>query len=276
MSTEPKRKSSLRYLVPNALTGASMMFGLVSLTSAANGNYALAGWMILYAVLFDRLDGLVARALKATSQLGMQLDSFADFLNFGVAPAALVYRFLTTRADLPFAAHGWQWIALTGASGFWVLCAVFRLARYNITADDAMPTKIFFGVPSTLAGGLVATWFLALYKYDVVAPVFGGPRVLSECRTPSAIWLYAPIALALGAFAMVSSLPMPKGAISANWAFRGFVAGGMLFGYVAGFAQTLPEILVIFPTAWVVMFLIWGQLSKEARSLTAPPWFAEK
>jgi CDP-diacylglycerol---serine O-phosphatidyltransferase len=78
----------IRYVVPNAITGASMLFGLTSLGNSAAGNYALAGWMIIYAVLSDRIDGLVARSLRATSALGMQLDSFADFLNFGIAPAA--------------------------------------------------------------------------------------------------------------------------------------------------------------------------------------------
>ena len=68
----------LRYLAPNLITLSSMIFGLVSLWSSHNGDPALAAWMIIYAVLTDRIDGLVARALKATSELGMQLDSFAD------------------------------------------------------------------------------------------------------------------------------------------------------------------------------------------------------
>src|SRR4051812_1624537 len=93
----------LRYLAPNLITLSSMIFGLVSLWSAHNGNFALAAWLIIYAVLCDRIDGLVARALKATSELGMQLDSFADFLNFGVAPAYLVLTYLSWRRDLPFA-----------------------------------------------------------------------------------------------------------------------------------------------------------------------------
>src|ERR1041385_7290291 len=91
-----------RYLAPNLITLSSMIFGLVSLWSAHTGNFPLAAWMIIYAVLTDRLDGLVARALKATSELGMQLDSFADFLNFGVAPAFLVLAYLSGRPDLPF------------------------------------------------------------------------------------------------------------------------------------------------------------------------------
>src|SRR5262245_9136276 len=104
----------LRYLAPNLITLSSMIFGLVSLWSVHDGDPALAAWMIIYAVLTDRLDGLVARAMKATSELGMQLDSFADFLNFGVAPAYLVLVYLSSRPDLPFqggSAHFWLFAA---------------------------------------------------------------------------------------------------------------------------------------------------------------------
>src|SRR6478735_8800104 len=89
----------LRYMAPNIITLSSMVFGLVSLYSAHNGNAPLAAWMIIYAVLTDRLDGLVARALKATSELGMQLDSFADMLNFGIAPAFLVLMYVGGRVE---------------------------------------------------------------------------------------------------------------------------------------------------------------------------------
>ena len=79
-----------RYLAPNLITLSSMIFGLVSLWASHTGDHSLAAWLIIYAVLTDRLDGLVARAVKGTSELGMQLDSFADMLNFGVAPPFLV------------------------------------------------------------------------------------------------------------------------------------------------------------------------------------------
>src|SRR5688572_2150309 len=155
----------LRYLAPNLMTLSSMIFGLVSLWAAARNDPALSAWMIIYAVLTDRLDGLVARALKGTSELGMQLDSFADFLNFGVAPAYLVLSYLSSRPDLPFQDGTGQtllWIACGG----YMLCAVFRLARYNILTDDQVATKMFFGFPTTLAGGLLAIWMLVMLKYD--------------------------------------------------------------------------------------------------------------
>src|SRR6478735_9107930 len=154
----------LRYMAPNIITLSSMVFGLVSLYSAQKGNASLAAWMIIYAVLTDRLDGLVARAMKATSELGMQLDSFADFLNFGVAPAFLVLMYVSGRVE--YFQHGTGHFLLFASCGAYMLCAVFRLARYNVLSDDQVPTKIFFGFPTTLTGGMIAIWMLLLLKYD--------------------------------------------------------------------------------------------------------------
>src|SRR5438309_11930677 len=103
-----------------------MIFGLVSLGSAHDGDPSLAAWMIIYAVLCDRVDGLVARALKATSELGMQLDSFADALNFGVAPAFLILTYLNGRLDLPYH-EGTAHYLLFAVCGAYMLCAIFRL-----------------------------------------------------------------------------------------------------------------------------------------------------
>ncbi|HSN28858.1 MAG TPA: CDP-alcohol phosphatidyltransferase family protein, partial [Kofleriaceae bacterium] len=130
----------LRYLAPNLITLSSMIFGLVSLWSSHNGEPALAAWMIIYAVLTDRIDGVTARALKATSELGMQLDSFADFMNFGIAPAYLLLVYLSNRPDLPFQSGSAHFL-LFAACGAYMLCAVFRLARYNVLTDDQIPTK---------------------------------------------------------------------------------------------------------------------------------------
>src|SRR5688500_5561037 len=188
----------LRYLAPNLMTLSSMVFGLVSLWGAHKGDFDLAGWMIIYAVLTDRLDGLVARAVKGTSELGMQLDSFADFLNFGVAPAYLMLTYLSSRTDLPYHEGGTEHTLLFIACAGYMLCAVFRLARYNVLSDDQIPTKIFFGFPTTLAGGLIAIWFLLLLKYDVPGPTFGGSKLFGDSfATPLWAWKYFPIFVAV-------------------------------------------------------------------------------
>lgn len=273
---EPESTRRIRYLAPNAITAASMMFGMVSLWSAHRGDFALAAWMIIYAVLTDRLDGVVARLLKATSDLGVQLDSFADFLNFGIAPAFLMFSYVSQRPELAYAEPGRYRIALMVACGGWVLAAVFRLARYNISSDENVPTTIFFGIPTTLAGGLLAIWFLVLLKYEPTYATFGGPKILGDFTTPLWVWKGVPIALAVGAYLMASTLPMPKVGITKSKLVTGFLLANLGVGYIAGFAMMIPDFTAWMPSAWIIVFLIWGQLSPSARALRPPPLFPKQ
>jgi CDP-diacylglycerol--serine O-phosphatidyltransferase len=268
----------LRYLAPNVITLSSMIFGLVSLWSTHSGHAPLAAWMIIYAVLTDRLDGLVARAVKGTSELGMQLDSFADFLNFGVAPAFLVLTYLSGRQDLPYFDHdSTAHTLLFIACGGYMLCAVFRLARYNVLTDDQVATKMFFGFPTTLAGGLLAIWILLLLKYDPTTEPFGGAKLFGDSlHTPSAVWKYLPIAVAILGYLMASRLPMPKVGMTKNKLISAFLLTLVSIGYVCGFAMRYPEICFGMPTIWSVMFLIWGQASASARAMYPPPLFPKK
>ena len=269
----------LRYLAPNVITLSSMIFGLVSLYASADNHYSLAAWMIIYAVLTDRLDGLVARAVKGTSELGMQLDSFADFLNFGVAPAYLVLKFLNAYPGLPFAEGGYH-TALWIVCGGYMLCAVFRLARYNILTDDQVATKMFFGFPTTLSGGLIAIWMLLLMKYDPrigELAHFGGAKLFGDSfETPLAVWRYFPIFVGVMGYLMASRLPMPKVGMTKNK----LVSIGLLIlvvsGYICGFAMVFPEICFWMPTGWSIIFLVWGQASAKARAMYPPPLFPKK
>jgi CDP-diacylglycerol---serine O-phosphatidyltransferase len=265
----------LRYLAPNLITLSSMIFGLVSLWAAHTGNASLAAWMIIYAVLTDRIDGLVARALKATSELGMQLDSFADFLNFGVAPAYLVLNYVSSRVE--YYQSGVGHYLLFAACGAYMLCAVFRLARYNVLSDDQIPTKIFFGFPTTLTGGIIAIWILLFLKYDPTYREFGGAKLFGDTfETPLAVWKYLPIAMAVGGYLMASRLPMPKVGMTKNKLVSVILLVFLVTGYICGFAMMYPEICFWMPTLWVVIFLVWGQASSKARAMSPPPLFPKK
>jgi len=268
----------LRYLAPNLMTLSSMIFGLVSLWSSHTGRFDLAGWMIIYAVLTDRLDGLVARAVKGTSELGMQLDSFADALNFGIAPAFMVLSYLSNRPDLPYHDLGTAHTFLFIACGGYMLCAIFRLARYNVLTDDQIPTKMFFGFPTTLAGGTLAIWFLLLLKYDPGTTYdVGGSRLFGDSfTTPLWVWKYFPIFVAVAGYLMASRLPMPKVGMTKNKAVSVLLLTFLTFGYVCGFAMRYPEAIFWMPTVWVVMFLFWGQASPKWRAMYPPPLFPKK
>jgi CDP-diacylglycerol--serine O-phosphatidyltransferase len=265
----------LRYMAPNLITLSSMVFGLMSLWASHHGKTPLAAWLIIYAVLTDRIDGLVARALKATSELGMQLDSFADFLNFGIAPAYLMLTYLPTRE--PYYAGGTgETLLVIGCAGY-MLCAVFRLARYNVLSDDAAPNKMFFGFPTTLAGGLLAIWVLVFLKYDPHEETFGGMKLFGDSlQTPAAVWTYLPIPMVVLGYLMASRLPMPKVGMTKNKLVSVLLFICLATGYVCGFAMHFPEICFWMPSAWAVTFLIWGQASARARAMYPPPLFKLK
>ncbi|MDP3862170.1 MAG: phosphatidylcholine/phosphatidylserine synthase [Phaeovulum sp.] len=139
-------------LLPNLVTMAGMCLGLTALRFAFAGRFEAAAVLILLAAAIDGLDGLIARRLRATSNFGAELDSLADFLNFGVVPGLLIYEFtLGTKGEGLGAGFGWV-LALV-----YVSCACLRLARFNV-ARAAPPTggKPFFtGVPSP-AGAILA------------------------------------------------------------------------------------------------------------------------
>src|SRR5262245_29826288 len=84
-----------RYWVPNAVTCVGITFAAIAVQRAIEGEYRTAAWWAMYCLLTDNIDGAVARRLRASSAFGGQLDSFADFFSFGVAPAVVLYAFFT-------------------------------------------------------------------------------------------------------------------------------------------------------------------------------------
>ncbi|MNS51175.1 CDP-alcohol phosphatidyltransferase [compost metagenome] len=151
-----------RIAVPAAVTlgsvacAATAAYALVSMgwdpaagTIAHPSHVMWAAWMILAAEVFDSLDGLVARWLKATSPFGLQLDSLADAMSFGAAPALLV----------AVAGGGTPWSLAAGLA--MVLCAVVRVARYNVEKPpEGAPPLYFKGLATPGAGGAIASWVL--------------------------------------------------------------------------------------------------------------------
>lgn len=147
---------TLRALVPNAITVAALCSGLTGIRFAIVGNWEKAILMVILAGLLDGIDGRIARLLKAQSRFGAELDSLADSLSFGMAPALIL--FLWSLQDLP--RFGW-FAALALA-----ICCALRLARFNAQIDtDDQPHKsagFLTGVPAPVAAGLA---FLPLYLW---------------------------------------------------------------------------------------------------------------
>ena len=141
VTTEPetpeKRSNPPRrgiYLLPNLLTTGCLFSGFYSIVAAIDRNFAVAGGAVFIAMVFDGLDGRVARWTRTESPFGKEYDSLADMVAFGVAPAVLVYQWGVVR--ISEYGHEWRqfgWII----AFFYALCAALRLARFNIVTRHA-------------------------------------------------------------------------------------------------------------------------------------------
>lgn len=183
--------------IPNGLSLGNLVFGFFSIVVSSHSLkfpvpelnlFLVASLLILFAALFDGMDGPVARLLRAESPLGAHLDSLADLTTFGLAPGALMYFMYLT--DVKISIPGWKYpfpLGLVIASIF-PICAAYRLARFNVSHDS----RFFVGLPSPVAGLFVA-FFPFLTKYI-------GPLSLK---------FTLPLFL-LMAFLMVSNIRYPK------------------------------------------------------------------
>ncbi|MGN7868683.1 CDP-diacylglycerol--serine O-phosphatidyltransferase [Paracoccus sp. 22332] len=184
---DPRPRLSVVQLLPNALTLAALCAGLTAIRLAIAGEFDKAAALILLAAMLDGLDGRLARRLRSESAMGAELDSLCDFVNFGVAPALVLYLWAFDGTG------GAGWIAAL----LYAVACVLRLARFNIGSRDplasALPKTSFAGVPSP-AGAMLALLPIFLAKL-IPAAVLPGPAC--------ALWM-----MAVGAL-MISRLPTP-------------------------------------------------------------------
>lgn len=177
---------TLRAMAPNAITAAALCAGLTGIRFAITGEFRMAVAAVIVAGLLDGIDGRIARLLKAQSRFGAELDSLADNVSFGVAPALVL--FMWSLQDVP--RFGW-FAALAFA-----VCMALRLARFNARIDlPEEPRKeagFLTGVPAPVGAGLA---FLPMYLSFVTSePLFADPLLVAG-------WLV------LIAFLAISSLP---------------------------------------------------------------------
>ncbi|NPA66521.1 MAG: CDP-diacylglycerol--serine O-phosphatidyltransferase [Epsilonproteobacteria bacterium] len=176
------QKYSYAYILPNLLTSASIFSGILSIVNSIHGDFVQASWLIFLSLIFDGLDGRVARLTNTCSKFGLEFDSLADIVAFGVAPAILVYMY----AGVDFGRFGIVVMAL------FVIFGAIRLARFNITSNINEPS-VFIGVPIPTAAVFLALFVLLFQKYDLeylhsvllIISLFVSFLMVSNIRYPS-------------------------------------------------------------------------------------------
>jgi len=149
-------RSNLLYILPNLFTASSIFVGVISIVEASKGHFILASWLILLALIFDGLDGRIARMTNTTSQFGVEFDSLADIISFGIAPAMLLYFFI---------GHEFGRFGIL-VSALYVIFGAIRLARFNISTAKTDP-NVFIGLPIPTAAIFISMWILLFHKYTL-------------------------------------------------------------------------------------------------------------
>ncbi|WP_445665981.1 CDP-diacylglycerol--serine O-phosphatidyltransferase [Fodinibius sp. AD559] len=147
------RKQIPRTVIPSFFTLMNLFCGFLAIISVAEGRLFFGAWLIVFAGLFDALDGFMARLSNATSQFGIELDSISDVVSFGVAPGFLLYSF--GLAELPFVG-----IILSALPP---LCGAVRLARYNVDVQESVE-DFFKGLPIPGQAIMIAAFYLTFYN----------------------------------------------------------------------------------------------------------------
>jgi CDP-diacylglycerol--serine O-phosphatidyltransferase len=165
------REIPLRMMVPNLITVLAICAGLTGIRLAFENRFELAVSMVLLAAFLDGIDGRVARMMRATSNFGVQMDSLADIINFGVAPALVLYVYILDDA------RSIGWIAAL----IYAISAGLRLARFNVMVDRPNKPKwlseYFVGVPAPAGALLVLTpVYLGFLGFDVGSYIDGDMR----------------------------------------------------------------------------------------------------
>jgi CDP-diacylglycerol--serine O-phosphatidyltransferase len=143
-----------RGIFPGTFTMGNVVCGFIAILTTFEGHITTACWFIILAGFLDALDGKIARLSGGASQFGVELDSLADFLSFGVAPAFLVYAIKFTMLGK------WGWVPPI----VFIMAAAYRLARFNLLADTE-EKKDFIGLPVPMAALAVVSFII--FTYDL-------------------------------------------------------------------------------------------------------------
>lgn len=182
------------YLLPSLFTLGNMGAGVYSIILSINGRYPKAAFAILAGIVFDILDGRIARMTKTESKFGIELDSLSDLTSFGIAPALLVYQVVL---------HHYS--NLGGVITFlFIIAAALRLARFNVKTDNgATPTAFFTGLPVPGAAGILAAFVLSYNTFIQDITIRTIPMVVKNMPL---MLRFMPVLMVILAYLMISNI----------------------------------------------------------------------
>ena len=236
-STDAAHSPPLAHQLPNIITIAAICAGLTAIRSAVVGDFAVAVQLILVACLLDGLDGRLARRMGCSSKVGAELDSLADFLNFGVATPLVIYFWALHEMENA------AWIAVLIFS----VCCVLRLARFNVAAksDADVDTRYFEGLPSPAGAILVLVPLYIAFAFPDAARTPGyaicfymiGIGILLISRIPTWSFKTTRVSRYNLVFFLVSFCIVGFGLLTYPW----FTLIVLCAGYVAIVLFALPK-----------------------------------
>lgn len=251
MSRRHRAGDSLRkgvYVLPNLITSGSLFAGFYSIVQTHFGRYEHAAFAIIAGVVLDGLDGRVARMTHTTTRFGVEYDSLADLVSFGVAPAFLVYGWALSPFDR------WGWLA----AFLFLVCGALRLARFNVQVNTVEKGK-FNGLPIPAAATFVASCILFITYLQHIEIESGGSRsdILGWLSGVSAAMdAYRPFVVLLAiyilAFLMVSTVKFNSFKDLDPFLKRPFnTLVVFIFGTLLLFSE--PQIMIFFAiTAYII------------------------
>jgi CDP-diacylglycerol--serine O-phosphatidyltransferase len=214
-----------KVMLPSLFTLGNMICGFSSVLMAFQGRFRIAAVLIAASIVLDIFDGAVARAVGAITPFGLQFDSLADLISFGIAPAVLVYTWA-----LPSYPQ-WAW---AGAM-FWLACAAYRLARFNVTIDPLADKRYFIGLPSPGAAGVVIATVFAIDK-----PLEGPLLPIAAGVVPAALMATSFRFRSFRALISTQHLPLTLGFVAAVVLGLVLAPGATGIAIAYGYVLTAP------------------------------------
>jgi CDP-diacylglycerol---serine O-phosphatidyltransferase len=257
-----------------AITYASKIGMAGQVTSVDEDHFVWAGWFIMFGMLFDMLDGYVARLSRTASAFGGELDSLCDAISFGVAPAFLVLK-LGPGWENPFLHQ-----LLAGIAALYLSCTVLRLARFNVdNTPDPSGHKRFRGLPSPGAAGCIAALAILRGAFASKLAPFLNDMDYAQSVTVRVVEIVSPIGALLVALLMVSNVPYPHvtGKVFAGKKHIGHIIQLLLAVFIISMVRELAPVLIfwIYALVFPTRSLLVRGMRREHTAPTAPPDFQE-